>query len=163
LQHDRPLLLAASKENRSLPIAKLSPPRSARHPWDELLRGLPNAPPAEPVAAAVPAEFWYARAADLPSLFVFADQLDAWGTPAAIERVLDAVDGKRARLADEMDFRYMLGRDAADHHPLLFFLGDRFISEVIGPRQKILEARRQLAAAELMTPGFAALLYGWLH
>jgi hypothetical protein len=287
LQHDRPLLLAASKEKRSVPVAKLSPPRSKRHPWDELLRGMPN-PPAEPLAAAVPAEFWYARAADLASLFAVADELDAWGTPAAnlmdrrleerdlaeryetqlglprtalgralgpeviesvafagsdpylregsdvtaifkvrraplfdaalesmvalaakphgsmtkrtvnhgalgiaiaatqdgavrqhratvgdltivsnslaaMERVLDTLDGKHTRLADELDFRYMLARDASERSPLLVFLGDRFIAEVIGPRQKILEARRQLAAAELMTPGFAALLHGWLR
>src|SRR5205823_457786 len=69
----------------------------------------------------------------------------------------------RPRLADEKDFRYMLARDAGARGPTLFFFGERFVAEVVGPRQKILETRRQLAAAELMTPGFAALLHGWIH
>jgi hypothetical protein len=286
LQHDRPLMLAASKEKRPVPIGKLSPPKLTPHPWDDLLRTV-DAPPPEPLAAAVPAEFWYLRAADVSSLLAMADELDTWGTPAAnvldrsleerdlapryetqlgilrtglakmlgpeivesvalvgsdpylregsdltavfkvrhptlfdaaleamlavhakahgipptttvtrgnariavtashdgalrqhratvgdltivsnslaaTQRVLDAIDGKRPRLADEKDFRYMLARDAARRGvPLLLFFGDRFVAEVIGPRQKILEARRQIAAAELMTPGFAALLHGW--
>ncbi len=42
-------------------------------------------------------------------------------------------------------------------------LGDRFIGEVVGPRQKILEARRQLALSELLVPAYAALLYGWIE
>ena len=287
LQHDRPLLLATSKEKRAVPIDKLSPPRSAPHPWDELLRAS-RPPPPEPLADAVPAEFWYLRASDLSFLFRIADELDAWGTPAAnlmdrsleerdlarryetqlgvvrtalgralgpevvesvaltgsdpyfregsdvtavfkvrqpaifgaaldgmlavhakahvgaaktsvtygttniavvtspdgalrqhrasmngleiisnslaaIKRVLDTLGGKHARLGDEKDFRYMLARDANELKPALLFFGDRFVAEVIGPRQKVLEARRQLATAELMTPGFAALLYGWLY
>jgi hypothetical protein len=286
LQHDRPLLLAASKDKRAVSIGKLSPPKLTAHPWDELLRTVP-VPPPEPLAAAVPAEFWYLRASDLASLLASIDDLDAWGTPAAnlldrrieerdlaaryetqlgilrtglakalgpevveivaltgsdpylregsdltavfkvrhpklfdagldamlavhakahgapptttvvygetriavtvspdgalrqhrasvgdltvvsnslaaTRRVLDAIQGKTARLADEKDFRYLLARDQDQHLPLLLFLGDRFVAEVVGPRQKILEARRQIAAAELMTPGFAALLYGWV-
>ena len=81
----------------------------------------------------------------------------------AMKRVLDTLAGKHARLGDEKDFRYMLARDASEHQPALLFFGDRFVAEVIGPRQKVLEARRQMATAELMTPGFAALLHGWLY
>jgi hypothetical protein len=81
----------------------------------------------------------------------------------AMKRVLDTLGGKHARLGDEKDFRYMLARDASEHQPALLFFGDRFVAEVIGPRQKVLEARRQMATAELMTPGFAALLHGWLY
>jgi hypothetical protein len=287
LQHDRPLLLAASKEKRAIPIAKLSPPKTAQHPWDELLASVP-APAPEPLAAAAPAEFWYLRASDVRTLSTLADDLDAWGTPAAnvldrsledrdlgaryeaqlgllrtgldkalgpevvesvalvgsdpylregsdvtaifkvkhaklfdavlegmlaahvkahgappttavshgsariavtvsqdgalrqhratvgdltivsnslaaTKRVIEAMEGKRARLADENDFRYMLARDAGQDLPVLLFFGDRFVEQVIGPKQKILETRRQLAAAELMTPGFAALLHGWIH
>ncbi len=293
LQHDRPLLLATSKEKRAVSLAKLAPPKSAPHPWDELLGGLSTAPPPEPLASAVPAEFWYLRASDLSTFFRIADELDAWGTPAAnlmdrrlvdldlshryetelgllrttlgrllgpeaiesvalagsdpylregsdltavfkvrqgpmfnaalegmlathakahggvtkmvvahgattifvttsadhavrqhrasaqgleivsnslaaMKRVLDTLGGQHARLADEKDFRYMLARDAggvaSERVPgVLAFFGDRFVAEAIGPRQKVLEARRQMAAAELMTPGFAALLYGWLN
>jgi hypothetical protein len=83
LQHDRPLLLAASKVKRTIPVGKLVGPKLKPHPWDEMLRGLPANAPQEPLAAAVPAEFWYVRAADLPTLFRMTDELDAWGTPAA--------------------------------------------------------------------------------
>jgi len=81
---------------------------------------------------------------------------------AAIEAVLDAIDGKRRRLSEEQDLAYMLARDPGVHEGFVFF-GDRFIAEVVGPRQKVLAARRQLALAELLTPGYAALLYGWLE
>jgi hypothetical protein len=84
-------------------------------------------------------------------------------SPAAIRRVLKAVAGKRPRLADEPDFRFMLARDAEATGQVLGYAGDRFVAEVVGPRQKILEARRQIALAELRTPGYAALLYGWIH
>jgi hypothetical protein len=80
----------------------------------------------------------------------------------ALERVIDAARGKRPRLSDEPDFRYMLARDARVRADVLSFMGDRFMAEVVGPRQKILEARRQIAQAELLTPGYAALLFGWL-
>jgi hypothetical protein len=82
---------------------------------------------------------------------------------AATKRVIDAVAGREARLADELDFRYMLARDANTPADVLAFLSDRFVGEVIGPRQKVLEARRQIALAELSRPGYAALLYGWMY
>jgi hypothetical protein len=82
---------------------------------------------------------------------------------AATRRIIDAVAGREPRLADEPDFRYMLARDAATPADVLAFLGDRFVGEVIGPRQKVLEARRQIALAELSRPGYAALLYGWMY
>jgi len=80
----------------------------------------------------------------------------------AIKAVLDAIDGKRRRLSDDQDLTYMLARDPGEHDGFVF-LGDRFIAEVVGPRQKVLAARRQEALAELLTPGYAALLYGWLE
>ncbi len=82
-------------------------------------------------------------------------------SPRAVERVVDAMQGKTARLSDEPDMRYMLARDPGAHQALAF-LSDRFIAAVIGPQQKVLAARRQQALAELMTPGNAALLHGWL-
>jgi hypothetical protein len=45
----------------------------------------------------------------------------------------------------------------------LFFAGDRFVARVVGPRWKVLEARRQVALGELETPGLAALLFGWMN
>ena len=80
----------------------------------------------------------------------------------AIKRILDTIKGKHPRLADEKDFAYLLARDAGVRADALGFMGDRFVGEVVGPRQKVLEARRQIALAELMTPGLAALLHGWL-
>jgi len=84
-------------------------------------------------------------------------------SPAAIHRVLEAMAGKRPRLSDEPDFRFMLARDAEARGQVLGYAGDRFVAEVVGPRQKVLEARRQIAWAELQTPGYAALLYGWIQ
>lgn len=81
---------------------------------------------------------------------------------AAIKAVLDAIDGKRRRLSEDEDLTYMLARDPGEHDGFAF-LGDHFIAEVVGPRQKVLAARRQEALAELLTPGYAALLYGWLE
>lgn len=81
---------------------------------------------------------------------------------AAIRAVLDAIDGKGRRLSDDQDLAYMLARDPGEHDGFAF-LGDRFIAQVVGPKQKVLAARRQQALAELLTPGYAALLYGWLE
>lgn len=287
LQGDRPLLLRAAREKATIAIGKLTPPTSAPHPWGDLLKSLGKAAPAEPLAAAVPAEFYYLRAADLDVLFKLSDQLEAWATPivgaldrqaadrdlagryetelglarsalsralgkevvgqvalvgsdpylregsdvsvifqvkqralfdaglastlslrlnghggvarataqyegydvrsvissdgavrqlratvgdleivsnslGAMKRILATIKGTRPRLADEKDFAYLLARDADVRADALGFLGDRFVGEVVGPRQKVLEARRQIALAELMTPGFAALLHGWM-
>jgi hypothetical protein len=79
-----------------------------------------------------------------------------------LRRVLATIQGRQARLADEPDFRYMMGRDAEVPADVLAFMGDRFIANVASPTQKILEARRQVALAQLSTPGYAALLYGWI-
>ena len=81
----------------------------------------------------------------------------------ATKRVIDAIAGREPRLSDEPDFKYMLARDAAAPADVLAFLSDRFVGEVIGPRQKVLEARRQIALSELTRPGYAALLYGWVY
>jgi hypothetical protein len=83
-------------------------------------------------------------------------------SPGAIRRVISAIHGKAPRLADEPDFSYMLARDADQDAPILAFAGDRFVESVIGPEQKIKEAERALALAELSRPGYAALLYGFL-
>ncbi len=288
IQADRPLWIQTAKEKAILPIASLKGPPLAQHPFDAMLRALKRPAPPERLAAATPAEFWYARLDDLSVFFRIVDQLDAWATPAvnvleghgadhalaeraltqlglergplaralgtqvvaelavvgsdpyvregtdltvifrvkqktlfdaalagglashlrahgggaetkidhqgtevrvqrsadgavrqhraqageleivsnslaATRRVLDAIGGRVARLADEPDLRYLLARDAGEHADGFVFLGDRFIAEVVGPRQKILESRRQLALAELLVPGYAALLFGWLE
>ncbi|MDC0669697.1 hypothetical protein [Nannocystis radixulma] len=82
-------------------------------------------------------------------------------SPGALARVLAAAQGQAPRLADEPDLKYMLARDPGTHQALAF-LSDKFIAAVVGPQQKILAARRQEALAELLVPGYAALLHGWL-
>jgi len=84
-------------------------------------------------------------------------------SPGAIKAVIDTVKHKAPALADEPDFRYMMARDAAVPADVLGFLSDAFVAEVTGARQKILESRRLLALSDLMTPGYAALLYGHMY
>lgn len=84
-------------------------------------------------------------------------------SPSAIKRVISTIVGKNPRLSDEADFRYMLARDAEVPAELLAFVGERFVETVVGPAQKIAEARRQIALAELSAPPTAALLFGWVH
>jgi len=80
----------------------------------------------------------------------------------AIRAVLDTVDGKRPRLSDAPDLGYMLARDPGEHEGFAF-LSDGFIAKVVGAEQKVLASRRQRALADLLTPGYSALLYGWLE
>jgi hypothetical protein len=82
---------------------------------------------------------------------------------AAIKRVISTILGKAPKLADEPDFQYMLARDADVPADVLAFIGDRFVENVVGPAQKVAEARRQVALSELTAPPVAALLYGWVH
>jgi hypothetical protein len=71
----------------------------------------------------------------------------------AARRIADVLAGGAPALASEPDFGYMLARDAAGPPAdVLAFLGDRFVAEVVGPRQKILEARRHLAFSDLAAP-----------
>jgi len=83
-------------------------------------------------------------------------------SPRAIERVLDTLAGRHPRLSEAAEFRYMRARDPGAHH-FTAFLSDSFIAAVVGPEQKIQASRRERALAELLTPGYAALLYGWLY
>ncbi|HFE45904.1 MAG TPA: DUF3352 domain-containing protein, partial [Nannocystis exedens] len=83
-------------------------------------------------------------------------------SPRAIERVLDTIAGRHARLSDSADFRYMRARDPGDHQ-FTAFLSDKLIAAIIGPEQKIQASRREQALAELLVPGYSALLYGWLY
>src|SRR5690606_9207798 len=80
----------------------------------------------------------------------------------ATQKILDAINGRVPKLSNQPDFAYMLARDPQPSAGFAF-LGDRFISAVVGPEQKIKELRRQLALSELLAPGYAALLYGYLE
>lgn len=289
LQYDRGLRLDRKPEKRDIAVASLSLPSLDAHPFAAMqaLLPAPQGGSPEPLAAAVPAEFWYARVDDIRLLLRLLDEADAWITPVvqvlqrnpedrqlssryqaqlglrrsglaklfgnvvvgqvavagsdaylregsdvtlifsvkqqaifdqelarhldtyraefpdlttttrehagvsisvsgdtgahvrqqraqvgdlaivsnsatACDRVIDAILGKRARLSDEPDLRYLLARDPGAHQAYAF-LSDKFIAAAISPPQKILAARRQQALAELLTPGYAALLHGWLY
>lgn len=288
LQHDRGLRIDRGGAKPSVPVAQLVAPPLDAHPFAKMQATLanPTGGTPEPLAAAVPAEFWYARVDDIRLLLRLLDEADTWITPVvqilqqnpedrhladryqaqlglrrtdlaklfghtvvgavaltgsdpylregsdvtmifslkqqaifdqelarhleaykaelpglttttrehngvtisesrdptgtvrqqratigelaivsnsprACERVVDAVQGKVPRLGDEPDLQYMLARDPGAHQAFAF-LSDKFIAAVIGPQQKVLAARRQQALADLLTPGYAALLHGWL-
>jgi hypothetical protein len=84
-------------------------------------------------------------------------------SPGAIDAILDTIAAKHPRLSDEVDFRFMLARDAKERADVLAFFGDRFVAEVVGPRQKILAMRRDDAEGELRQLGYAALVYGQIQ
>jgi hypothetical protein len=81
----------------------------------------------------------------------------------AIKAVIDTIKGRSPALVDAPDFRYMMARDAGVPADVMAFMSDAFVAAVVGPRQKILEARRMFALSDLMAPGNAALLYGWMR
>lgn len=92
------------------------------------------------------------------------DLLVVSNSKAAITRVLDTLDGQHPSLATQPELAFMLARDASTEPPDAFaFLSDAFIAAVISPQQKVQQARRQLAYADLLVPGYAALLHGWLE
>lgn len=288
LQHDRGLRLRSEQGPRTVPIADLHAPPLDAHPFAAMQAALPNpnGGVAEPLAAAAPPEFWYARFDDIRLMLRLLDEADTWITPVvqimqqnpedrglaqryqrqlglrrtglaklfghtvvghvavvgsdayvregtdvtlifqlkqpevfdaelashleayrgevpgvevssfdvggiavsvaadptgavrqhrarvgdlalvsnspnAIRRVIAAAQGQAPRLGDEPDLKYMLARDPGEHQAFVF-LSDKFIGSVVGPQQKILAARRQSALADLLTPGYAALLHGWL-
>jgi hypothetical protein len=281
-------ILSAAKQPRGVPIAKVTPPELSRHPWAELSKRLGTPAPDEPLARAVPADFYFVRAKSFGAFSEILSFVETFGAPAAdaldgtpsergslprylaelgvetgdlsrvlgpevvqdfalvgsdpyvhegtdvtlifrlkspllfraalikalathgaahggtqsssfthqgvtvdvarspdgrvrqhhavvgelelvsnspgaIKRVISTVQGQAPKLADEADFQYMLARDADVPADVLTFLGDRFVETVVGPAQKIAEARRQLALSELMAAPVAALLFGWVH
>jgi hypothetical protein len=288
IQSDRDLALGVAREPRKLPLSAAATPRLPRADYAAMLAALGTAPPAEPLAQAAPADFWFLRARTFEAFFELLELAESFGqpaadalggqsedrgttarytaelglertelarvlgpsviesvtvvgsdpyvhdgtdvtfsfkvtapplfdaalakalarhaaehggvkttsfvhegvtvrvarsadgrvrqhratvaglelvsnSPAAIRRVIATALGKAPRLADETDFRYLTARDAGTPDEILAFLSDRFVLSVIGPAQKIAQSRRQIALAELSTPGFAALLFGWLN
>jgi hypothetical protein len=284
----RSRMIAAGKAPRNVPISQIKGPELAHHPWAELSKRLAGKAPEEPLARAVPAEFYFVRAKSFGAFTQTLDFVESFGAPAAdlldgassergtlprylaelgvesndlsrvlgpdvirdfalvgsdpyvhegsditlvfrlkspllfraallkalathgaahggtqstnfthegvqvdvarspdgrvrqhraavgdfelvsnspgaIKRVISSIQGSAPRLADEPDFRYMLARDPDVPSEVLAFIGDRFVEAVVGPAQKIAEARRQVALSELTAPPLAALLHGWIH
>jgi hypothetical protein len=288
LQYEKGLGIATDDGKRNVALSELKTPALADHPFDKMRAGLTSTTAAvdEPLAAAVPADFWYIRFSDIRDMLRVLDEASAWMTPVAhameerplvrdlaeryqrelglgrsglakalghtavsrlavagsdpylrdgsdvtfifeiasqtifdtelsrhmtdwqskvegvtkteivhngrvitvhsdplglvhqhraqidklaivsnspeaCKRVIDAIEGRGPRLSDEPDLRYMLARDAGEHDAFAF-VGDRFVAAVVGPAQKIQQSRRMRAGAELASPGYAALLYGWM-
>lgn len=84
-------------------------------------------------------------------------------SPGAVKRIIDTWLGEHPALAAELDFQYMLRRDATVPEDVLVYMGDRFVAEAVSPRQRILDSRRQIAKAELAAMGYGSLLFGELY
>ena len=121
LQTDRSLFARVAREPANIPIVSLKGPELAVHPWKTMLARV-GAPAPEPLASNVPAEFYYVRSTDLPSLYRVLDQVDAWGTPAAT--VLDGAYEERG-LASRYETALALKRG-----PLTRLLGSAVVGEV---------------------------------
>lgn len=66
----------------SIPLARLEPPVVRTHPYATMLAQLKTKVPDEPLAQAVPAEFWYLRSSTITSLFEILERTGQWGAPA---------------------------------------------------------------------------------
>jgi len=75
LQQDGRLAAYSADERATIPIDKLDAPTFVARPWRALQDGLAQPVPAEPLADATPAEFYFARFAGLPQLLL---TLDGW-------------------------------------------------------------------------------------
>ncbi len=74
---------AADAGPRTVAMADCKPPPLAAHPFAAMQAALPNpnGGAAEALAAATPAEFWYARVDDVRLLLRLLDEADTWITP----------------------------------------------------------------------------------
>lgn len=126
LQQDRRLAAFTADEAAPIPIDKLAGPTLVARPWRELCAGLARPVPAEPLADATPADFYYARFAGLPQLYRLLDGLDGWLSRAT------ALAGSAAA-----------GAGFADATPLDRALAARYLTELglpAGPRARALAA-----------------------
>lgn len=68
----------------TIAITDIKGPELPPHPWKKMLERVPAATSAtEPLAAAVPADFYYVRAQSYDALQAMIDEADTWITPAA--------------------------------------------------------------------------------
>ncbi len=83
----------------------------------------------------------------------------------AIGRMIQVKQGKLARLSQDKGYlgARSLSPFNAERERAFVFFGDAFVASVVGPRSRILEARRMRAQAELEAVDHGALLAGWLE
>ncbi|MFT7624779.1 MAG: hypothetical protein ACI9WU_003969 [Myxococcota bacterium] len=83
---------------------------------------------------------------------------------ATAKQLVEVAKGRAPSLASSGDFQYM--RSLYPHTPEedgFVFLSDAFVASAVSPRNRILQARRMEAQADLAAVGYAALLHGWLE
>lgn len=92
------------------------------------------------------------------------DVLIVSNSRAAVERIIAAGTGKTLALGASGDFRYFRARyPFAPSEMGFLFISDAFVLNAVGPRTKILQARRTMARASLAAVNYAMLLHGWLQ
>ncbi len=116
LEQNRGLYLDLASGPRKVPMAKLSAPRLTRHPWAAMLTQLGKQAPAEPLAKAVPADFYFVRVRDFSTFLDLGAVLDSWGTPA-----LDFLDG------------HIQDRDLRDRYQTQLALEQTELARTFGP------------------------------
>jgi hypothetical protein len=88
----RAAVLSAAKQPRVVPLSAVSGPALTRHPWAALSKRLGKSAPPEPLAAAVPASFYFVRARSFGAFSELVSVAQEFGAPAA-----DVLDGARTR------------------------------------------------------------------
>jgi hypothetical protein len=88
LMADDKLITDARIAKRTIPIDKVKPPELPRADYSGMLSRLGRRGAPEPLAAAVPADFWYLRSRSFQAFLDVLDLVDDFGQPAA--NVLDS-------------------------------------------------------------------------
>jgi hypothetical protein len=109
-------VLGAVKQRRTVPIAQVPAPALARHPWAAMSQKLGKATPSEPLAAAVPAEFYFVRAGSFGAFSDLLAFMQEFGGPAA-----DLLDGARTERGTLPRYLTELGLETSE------------LSRVLGP------------------------------
>lgn len=112
----RSAVRSASKQPRVVPISGVSGPELSRHPWAALSRRLGKLPPPEPLAAAVPANFYFVRAQSFGAFSDLLSFVQDFGAPAA-----DVLDGTRTQRGTLSRYLAELGVETGE------------LSRVLGP------------------------------
>src|SRR6478752_6358135 len=109
-------VLSAAKQARNVPIKAVKPPSLPRAPWVELSKRLGKQPPDEPLAKAVPADFYFLRAQSFGALSDMLSFVESFGAPAA-----DVFDGASLERSSLPRYLAELGMESGE------------LSRVLGP------------------------------
>jgi len=97
LMADRRLRTTLRSQQRTVPLAKVTAPNLPRADYKAMLAALNRSAPAEPLAQAAPADFWYFRSRTFAAFLDVLDLVDDWGQPVA--NVLDGQPSDRGTSA----------------------------------------------------------------